>query len=249
MKIQDAPIPSALPAVPGAVPPATAPRSRPEATLLQVFTLVLWLTCLAVGWLGLFVQAHRAAPKPAAQPTTEPPPMKAELIDVELTPAPVLLTSAEPAPTPEATPSPPDVPPAAPALPEVAAPSPMIAFAVPVKGPARIVPAARAAPAAPAPKPPRPAVEQLVYGQGTAAAQPKPEYPSEALAARQEGVVGIAFTVAPGGRVSEARVAEPCPWPSLNQAALSVVRDEWSNPRWVPGHTYLVRLRFHINQL
>ncbi|HEY2584871.1 MAG TPA: TonB family protein [Tepidisphaeraceae bacterium] len=253
MKTQDVPT---IPSIPAAPPVAahqerqTAPPPRREPTFLQVFTLVLWVTCLLVGLLGLWLQGRLHLPKAAPPKPPEPPPMQAELVEVELTPqpaTPAAMNSPPPVPDATAEPPPPDVPPA---LPAVAAPSPTIAFAVPVQGPARIVPAARAAAAAPAwPAPARPAVEHLVYGQGTAAAQPKPDYPTEALAAHEEGVVGIAFTVAPGGRIIEAHVAESCRWPSLNQAALAVVRDEWANPQWVPGHLYLVRLRFKINEL
>lgn len=253
MKTQEVPLPTipATAADAGRREHETAPRPRPEPTFLQVFTLVLWLTCLVVGLLGLWLQHRLVLPRLAPTAKPQPPPMHAELIDVELTREPVVMAAADspPPPPPDAPALPPNAPPPAPALPAVAAPSPAIAFAVPVEDPVRIVPAARAAAAAPVRPVPRPAVEHLVYGQGTAAAQPKPEYPSEALAAHQEGVVGIAFTVAPGGRVIEAHVAEPCPWPTLNQAALAVVRDEWANSQWVPGHPYLVRLRYKINEL
>jgi TonB family protein len=251
MKTSTASMPTTnLPADPAATPFTNikpAPPRRREPTFLQVFTLVLWLTCLAIGLLGLWIEG-RPATGPTPPPPPEPPPMKAELIDVELTNIPAVLASADsPPPPPDATAEPP--PPAAPSpLPEVAAPSPTIAFAVPVAGPARIVPAERAAPASIQPAA-KPVIERLVYGRGTTTAQPQPDYPDDAKFGHQEGVVGIQFTVAPGGRVIDARVVEPSPWPLLNRSALQTVRDQWADPRWQPGHIYLVSIRFKLNQL
>ena len=185
--------------------------------------------------------------KPPTPEVPEPPPLQAEVIEVAMTNERLLPAAADSSPPPPDAPSEPP-PPDAPPLPAVAAPSPAIAFAVPVAGPVRIVPAARAAagPVLPAPKP---TVERLVYGQGTTAAQPQPDYPNEAKFAHQEGVVGIQFTVSPGGRVNEARVVEPSRFPLLNQSALRTVRDEWVDSRWVPGRIYLISIRFQINQL
>lgn len=226
-----------------------ARRVRPEPTFLQVFTLVLWVTCLVVGLLGLWLAGRLAPAKPPPPKLVDPPPVQAELIEVAMTTeklAPAATDSPPPAPAPDARADPP--PPEAPPLPAVAAPSPAIAFSVPVAGPVRIVPADRAAAGrvAPAPKAP---VQHLVYGVGTTAALPQPEYPDAAKFAHQEGVVGIQFTVAPGGRVNDASIVEPSRFPLLNQSALRTVREEWADPRWVPGTIYLISIRFQLNQL
>jgi TonB family protein len=108
----------------------------------------------------------------------------------------------------------------------------------------RIVSPSKAAVARPAPV----AVERLVFGQGSASAQPQPEYPDAARDANEQGVVEIEFTVGPDGRVTRARVANPSPWPVLNEAALGVVRDSWRNPQWSTTHPYRVSFNFHLVQ-
>jgi len=213
-----------------------------DPTFLQVFTLVVWLTCLVVGLLGLWLQAQSATPKYQPPPPLEPPPVQAEVIDVDITREPVMAADDTP-PPPEAMPdAPPESPPP---LPEVSAPSPGLAFAVPVEGPVRIGSGAhpgiipRAVPAA---------VERLVFGKGTAENQPEPIWPLEARLAQQEGIVSIQFSVGPDGRVVEAHVARPSRWPLLNQAALTAVRDEWVNSHWVTTHPYLVSIVFKFNR-
>lgn len=238
---------------PSPEPPAggeVARGARPEPTFLQVFTLVLWVTCLVIGLLGLWLQGGLTPAKPPPPKTVEPPPVQAELIEVAMTTERLIPAATDSPPPPPAAPAE-APPPEAPPLPAVAAPSPAIAFAVPVEGPVRIVPAAiapAAAPRAVAPAP-RETVEHLVYGIGTTAAQPQPDYPDDAKFAHQEGVVGIQFTVAPGGRVNDARIVVPSPFPLLNQSALSTVRDQWADPRWKPGTIYLISIRFKLNQL
>lgn len=244
LKEVDVPAASSSPVTPAEG--EAARRVRPEPTFLQVFTLVLWVTCLAVGLLGLWLAGRLGPAKPPPPKLVEPPPVQAELIEVAMTTEKLAPATDSPPPAPDAPAEPP--PPEAPPLPAVAAPSPAIAFAVPVAGPVRIVPAARAAAGRVAPAP-RPAVQHLVYGVGTAAAQPQPDYPDGAKFAHQEGVVGIQFTVSSGGRVSDARIVEPSPFPLLNQSALRTVRDEWANPQWVPGTIYLISIRFQLNQL
>jgi len=132
----------------------------------------------------------------------------------------------------------------------VAAPSPEIAFAVPIKAPARIVPAAEAsfrnldAPIVPTPAPL--AARPLTFGQGEGK-QPAPEYPRSALREGQEGVVTVRLSVDVDGRVLTAEAASPSPWPLLNDAAIRVVKNRW---RFGPGimRLYEVAIRFQINK-
>jgi TonB family protein len=241
MTTKEVPIPVSEPA--GQATPIENVALPREVTFLQVFTLVLWLTCLAVGLIGLWFERGFSVALPP--PAKEPPPVQAEIIDVDLTPAPVLLASDQMAPAAADEPLPPDAPlPDVPPLPAVAAPSPAIAFALPVEGPVRIVSAAKAAVAVPAPV----AAERLVFGQGSASAQPQPDYPDAARDANEQGVVEIEFSVGPNGRVTRARVANPSPWPVLNEAALSVVRDSWRNLQWSTTHPYHVSFNFHLIQ-
>ena len=58
---------------------------------------------------------------------------------------------------------------------------------------------------------------------------PAPRYPSEARNQGQAGTVLIEFTVDPGGRVSSAHIASPCPWSVLNEEALRAVKN-WKFP-------------------
>jgi protein TonB len=207
--------------------------------VVAVGTLVIWASCLVVGLLGL----HLAYPWPHPPPKV-PEPVVAQVMHVDLTdaalaqptsgaPAEAAADVAEPAPAP-------DAPPAAPPLPAVAAPSPAIAFALPVEGPTRIVAAAEAVPQAArqSDAPPisaasvaAPPVRRITYGQGEGR-QPRPEYPREAVLARQQGTVVVRFTVDQNGRVVDAQAVAPCPYPLLNQAAVRSIRDTW---RYAPG--------------
>ena len=213
-------------------------------SLLAVLTLVLWLMALIVGAIGLL--AHVGASPPAqvmaSEPVTaelvnpDPPPIQPELSDASV-------DASDSAPSPTDTPPPPPVPVP---LALAAAPSAAIAFAVPVDGPVQIVAAAQAAPAPRPAAPPTPVVvHHLVFGQGEGR-QPAPEYPTQAVIERQEGVVVVRFTVGEDGHVITADVATPSRWPLLNQAALDVVRDRW---RLSPGavRTEDVRIRFQLN--
>ena len=148
------------------------------------------------------------------------------------------------------------VPPDAPPLIDLAKPSPAIAFALPTTGPAQIVSDPKSAvptkpttaTTAPASAVPNivPAVHRLVYGQGEGR-QPAPEYPREAVLARQQGTVIVRFTVDEAGRVVSAAVAEPCPFAILNQAAVRAVSESW---RFSPGpaRSYEVSIEFQLKQ-
>jgi TonB family protein len=219
------------------VPSIAARRSSAwEPGILQVMTLVIWLACLAVGLLGMLITP--AAPVPAAPPKKpEPPPMQAQVLNVQL--------DEPPPPPPDATPPPPQEAaiPSVPDLPEVAAPSAAIAFAQPIEGAVRLVGGKFANPARVALL--RPRVQRLIYGRG-AGRQPKPDYPAEARYAHEEGDVGVRFNVGPEGNVTSAQLLSPCRWPLLNQAALSAVRGTWHFPSG-PPRVFDVSIHFHLN--
>ena len=230
-------------------PTRSVTDAREADNFVSVLTFVIWSGCLLVGVAGAVLSYARPVP-----PAKEPPPVTAQVLNVEL-------MAADPSPSPETPPPPrnlmeppPLAPPAVPAAPPpmaVAAPSPQIAFAVPIKAPERIVPAAEAsfrnldAPIsepAPAPLVARP----LTFGQGEGK-QPAPEYPRLALRDGQEGVVTVRLSVGADGRVLTAEAASPSPWPLLNDAAIRVVKNRW---RFGPGimRLYEVVIRFQINR-
>ncbi len=203
-------------------------------SILSVFTLMLWLGCLLVGGLG-FIMHY---PQPHS-PSAQPPPVKVEMLEVKLTDDPQL--------TPESSHNSTVTDPVAhPQIPQpiaVAQPSPAIAFALPVKGPVRIVEASHAAYSQPStPAPATPAPQPLTFGEGEGR-QPAPEYPERARRAGQEGSVTVRFTVAEDGYITAAEVIEPCRWPLLNQSALHAVRERW---RFVPGPIRIYDVPIHF---
>jgi protein TonB len=148
-----------------------------------------------------------------------------------------------------------------------------MAFAVPVEGLTRIVDVSQASHGAPAhptttlagggtggsapPPPPAPpivtptivappAVSHLTLGVGEGR-QPPPEYPREAILARQEGTVVLRFQVDETGRVTTAEIITPARWPLLNQAATHAVRDTW---HFAPGpvRRFEVPIQFQLSR-
>ncbi len=227
-------------------PPRNVANTREADNFLPVLTLVIWSGCLLVGLAGTVFAYARPMP-----PVQEPPPVTAEVLNVDLAASDL---APEPSPTPDLQEPPPLAPPTIPSAPPpmaVAAPSPEIAFAVPIKAPARIVPAADAsfcnldAPIS-EPTPAPLAVRPLTFGQGEGK-QPAPEYPRAALREGQEGVVTVGFSVDMDGRVLTAEAATPSPWPLLNDAAIRVVKSRW---RFAPGvmRRFEVAIRFQINK-
>ncbi len=112
--------------------------------------------------------------------------------------------------------------------------SPSVGFAVPVHGAVAIAPAA--ALASPPPPVTHQAPSQPVKFNPNAAADggsyPPPQYPASALRNRQQGSVTIDIVVDASGQVSLARVQKSSGTPSLDQAAVDVVKQRW---RFPPG--------------
>jgi periplasmic protein TonB len=229
----------------------SAPFARPvadandnELPASGVLVLVVWIGCLAISLAGVVLPYGR----PVA-PARPEPPLKAEILQVELTtdPLPAIQPKTDAAPmqppAPAQAPSVPELP----AMTAVAEPN-AVAFALPVEGPVAIVEPAKASfAAAPVVKevaPSTPAVRTLTYGQGEGR-QPAPEYPLRARREGQEGAVGIRFSVGDDGRVLAAEINAPCPWKLLNDAALRVVRERW---RFAQGgiRLYEVSIRFQL---
>jgi periplasmic protein TonB len=230
-----------------------------EVAIVPICTMVIWLGCLGVGIAGALIPY----PRPRA-PENEQAPVQAQVMHVELTndpsPRPDIDPARSPVPVPQfAPPAPPEqaaVPPAQPLV-TLAVPSPSIAFAQPTKSPSRIVDARQAASAQPQPvaatlpsagrETATPAApKQLTYGEGEGR-QPKPEYPREAIMARQQGTVVVQFTVGEDGRVQSAKAASPCPFAMLNQAAVRAVRETWRF-REGPKRVFEVSIEFELGR-
>ena len=224
--------------------------AREQSGLVPMLTLVIWVGSLSIGVAGFVLPYLRPQP-----PVKTPPPVVAELLNVELTSDP--LPPANPAPPPPNLQQPPPLAqpqptPPPPQMISVAAPSPQIAFAVPIAAPATVVPVKEAsyrtvekpqvAETAPAPLTPQP----LTFGQGEGK-QPAPDYPRESLRQGQEGTVTVRMTVGEDGRVVAAEASLQSPWPLLDNAALRVVKSHW---RFAPGpmRAYEVAIRFQLNK-
>jgi periplasmic protein TonB len=210
-------------------------------------TLVLWVSCLTTGLLGL------AIPYPRPDPgTPSSPPMQALQMDAELIVEPhVPMESAPPAEAP--APPPPLM--ILPALPtqvapiDVAEPSELLAFALPVEGAVRLVEPAQAgstplAAVDAALTSNQWAVQPLVFGQGEGD-QPRPDYPLRARRERQEGRVDVRLRVDPRGRVVQTELSSASPWPLLNEAALRTISSRWRFPQG-PVRDYEVAIIFQL---
>jgi TonB family protein len=185
-----------------------ASTSKADIGLTPVATFVLWSGCLVVGVIGIRDSGLGIR-------TPAPPPIRAEVLNVEVT-----TETPPPASPPPANHPPPAASNSPPPAPAVAAPSPAIAFAAPTNKPVYQPPATAT-----------PTVVRLTFGQGEGQ-QPEPEYPIEDQLAGHEGSVGISMTVDEDGRVKNAEVESRSPWPTLNQAALRSVLQTW---RFRPG--------------
>jgi protein TonB len=231
-------------AAPAAAGPRSIGMSRPNTSMLPVSTLVAWMVCLVVGGLGFALPYTRPlAPKP------EPMPTQAELIEVALT--------SEPLPPVQTVPAATMIPPALESLAAPASTPPMmalalpnadVAFALPVEGPAQVVPAAQAAYSRSVAQSNQvsaaPAIQSLTYGIGEGR-QPAPRYPRDALRGGQQGKVAVRFLVAENGHVTTAEAAKPSPWPLLNEEAVRTVRQRWKF-RSGPVRLYEVTIRFEL---
>jgi len=217
--------------------------------LVPSATLVLWLTCLTVGMVGICWPPIFARGVPPIQA------VEVRMISVENAPVEEPLrspTAKDPRAldthpqAAESGPPPPDLaklPPAPPMLAVAAAPTPQMAFAVPVKARPTEIKTSAAPPVA---APVEPAIEHLTFGQAEGA-QPAPDYPVEAALAGEQGAVKVRFDVNTDGQVLDAQVVSPSRWPLLNEAAARAIRETWQFPPG-PKRAYDVSIVFQLNQ-
>ncbi len=222
-----------------------------EPDHLGVLTLVLWLLGVSGAILGFCLPYARPAVKATPLPVVALE-VQAELRPVEPSPRPQA-TQPRSAELPVPPPAEPFAPPPVLAPIAVARPDPARAFPIPVQAEPSVAEArlasATAQPVVPEvatapPEDPRPV--RLVPGEGEGR-QAAPEYPRRALLQRQEGTVVVRIDVGIDGTVMAARLEIPSPWPLLNEAALTVVRERW---RFRPGprRLYDAPIRFEITR-
>jgi periplasmic protein TonB len=193
-----------------------------DIPFVPLFTLALWLVCLAVGVGGLLIPYIR--PTPAAKP---PPPVDVKIMQIQLRQNLTPPQTATPAPRAPLPPPPPqDLAPPAPTLTPLLAPSPQIEFPKPV------VPAPHVA------QPPAPPVQQLTVGQIGI----QIDYPPEAAQANEQGTVVVRFTIGENGLVQSAEVVSPCPYEILNHSAVSQIREN----RFAPGAVRVIEVPIHF---
>jgi periplasmic protein TonB len=250
-------------------------HSRTPA-LKELGTLVGWMACLAVGILGSVLPnptpstAGQSSAGGATQLLNVRLTEAARRLTVAAPATPVSESApAERSTAPAAVPKAPTLP-AAPALVPVAPASPAIAFAVPTSELTPIVEASQAGhtsqpeakagggaaggaagdvgqgPSSSNDAAAGPVATRLTFGQGEGN-QPPPQYPRQAILAREQGTVGLRFTVGEDGRVLWVQVVVPCRWPLLNQAAADAVRDTWHFPPG-PRRLYEVPIEFQLHQ-
>jgi protein TonB len=210
--------------------------------------LVLWAVTCSISVLGVLVPYARPHFTPKKEMT-----INAETLQVQLSSEPLPVAAVE---SPQISESQPPLlqpvvePVETPSLTPVADPA-VVAFALPVEGPVRVV-EAKAAAFAPPSEPIRtnapsiPVPQQLTYGIGDGR-QPAPEYPPRARREGQEGIVKVRFIVAENGHVLSAEAISPCAWSMLNDSAVRVVRERW---RFRPGslRSYEVAIRFQLTR-
>lgn len=85
----------------------------------------------------------------------------------------------------------------------------------------------------------------LSFGKGEGR-QPSPSYPVQARRQNQQGTVVVEFLVGADGKVLNAWLKSPSPYDSLNNSALSTVRNRWSFPAGSARH-YKISIIFQLN--
>ena len=225
-------------------------KSIPYA--LQVGTLALWLSCFLGAVIGFGVKQEwvlAIVPKPksiAIQTSIAlEAPMQETLTEEQTTDdsaensvAPAPSTAAAQPVIAELTPPPMPEMVEMPSLPDVPdLPAPVIRKSATKVAPANTKPTNKSTTAKPSNTPtskpssntPPATATSLSFGSG-AGRQPAPAYPLTARRSNQQGTVVVEFIVGTDGRVLSAWVKSPCPYSTLNNAAVSTIRSRWKFP-------------------
>lgn len=225
-------------------------KSIPYA--LQVGTLALWLSCFLGAVVGFGVKQEwvlAIVPKPksiAIQTSIAlEAPMQETLTEEQTTDdsaennvAPAHSNAAEQPVIAELTPPPMPEMVEMPSLPDVPdLPAPVIRKTATKVASANTKPTNKSTTAKPSNTPtskpssntPPATATSLSFGSG-AGRQPAPAYPLTARRSNQQGTVVVEFIVGTDGRVLSAWVKSPCPYSTLNNAAVSTIRSRWKFP-------------------
>ena len=220
---------------------------------INIGTLATWLVVAGFGTVGMVIPdvwgGQPSANKPLPYQDLKPTAMTEGFSDAPLPPVQEMDTaqSEDPAP-PVATP---------PAMPEIAAAAPLPeipSLPAAVTNPAAIPTPSPTTPTATKPRPSQPSPARPAAATGRPAAvgkpanggantgsglsdakrlaggrMPAPAYPAAARSRGQTGTVVVEFVVGPDGGVISAYAKSPCPWPILNDCAVSTVR-RWKFP-------------------
>ena len=235
----------------------------PTVYALQIGTLAIWLSVAHFGTVGFVIPGPSEIPAPAKIPelsTKLESVLLSEDFTPAPEPPPAGETAAVPFAPEETLPTPPEMPdladlaplPEIPEIPDLPAPTTKpSAKPVPTRPPSapKTKPATRtAAPTTPTGGSPtgdpkakaKPGTGGPKGTPGLSDSQrlsggrmPAPGYPAAARSKGQSGTVVVEFTVGPDGSVTSAFAKSPCPWPLLNDRAVTAVR-RWKFP---PGKT------------
>ena len=221
--------------------------------MLNVITLAAWLSAALGAWIGFSIHqdwtvAFAVKPMPLSVLTSVDIATNetVEVITDETTTEVTVEPAAMASPAPPALP---DLAPMAelPDIPEI--PAAEIRTTAPKVASKPSTPATPATPTTPkssqsnntAPN----TATALSLGVG-AGRQPSPSYPSQARRNNQQGTVVVEFLVGVDGKVLNAWLKSPCPYDSLNNSALSTIRNRWRFPEG-PARRYKISIIFQLN--
>jgi protein TonB len=157
---------------------------------------------------------------PPPTPVAAPPKVEPPVVIQKPEPPPLEKSTPQPAPTPAV-----EVPAPKPSPIVVTAPASTISPTVPNTTPTTPAPATAAkATNETVATTPIAAAPALITGRVKYRHAPDPEYPALARRRRQEGVVLLAVTIAPGGLPTDVRVKQSSSFPALDRAAVEAVQ-------------------------
>jgi protein TonB len=196
------------------------PSSQRDSYRKLAYVNSICLMFLIIGIIGL--RAPRVNVKPLSEPT--------EIVPVVFTPPPEEQPKVEPDKPDE--PQPQDAPTETPQVVTVVAPSSAnVAFSVPVQGPVAIAPIAHFAPPPPRDLKPQ-ASGPVKFNPHTAegGSFPEPKYPGFAVRNHYQGTVTLEILVDESGKVSGTKIRKSSGYPTLDEAAVEVVKTKWKFP-------------------
>ena len=218
--------------------------------MLNVITLAAWLSAALGTWIGFSIHqdwtvAFAVKPMPLSVLTSVDIATN-ETVEVITDETPTKVAVEPAAMTLPAPPALPDIPPMAelPDIPEI--PVSVIRTTAPKVASKPSTPATPTTPKSNQSNTSAPSTAtSLSLGVGPGR-QPSPSYPSQARRNNQQGTVVVEFLVGVDGKVLNAWLKSPCPYDSLNDSALSTIRNRWRFPEG-PARRYKISIIFQLN--